>query len=67
MNLNIGEETQEQIEARNKMIMDMAVDTIDRKLNPHKYEVKKVEKHGMTIGQIVFMAIGIVALLLVIL
>ena len=67
MNLNIGEETQEQIEARNKMIMDMAVDTIDRKLNPHKYEVKKVEKHVMTIGQIVFMAIGIVALLLVIL
>ena len=67
MNLNIGEETQEQIEARNKMIMDMAVDTIDRKLNPHKYEVKKVEKNEMTIGQIVFMAIGIVALLLVIL
>ena len=67
MNLNIGQETQEQIEARNKMIMDIAVDTIDRKLNPHKYEVKKVEKNEMTIGQVVFMAIGIVALLLVIL
>ena len=67
MNLNIGEETQEQIEARNKMIMDMAVDTIDRKLNPHKYEVKKVEKNEMTIGQVIFIAIGIVALLLVIL
>ena len=67
MNLNIGKETQDQIDARNREIMDMMVDLADRKLNPHKYEVKKVEKSEITIGQVVFMAIGIVALLLVIL
>jgi hypothetical protein len=65
MNLNIGQETQAQIEARNKEIMDMAVDTLDRKLNPHKYEVKKVENKEMSIGEIVFIAIGVVVLLLI--
>ena len=66
MNLNIGKETQDQIDARNREIMDMMVDLADRKLNPHKYEVKKVEKNEMTIGQVVWIAIGIVLLLWII-
>ena len=66
MNLNIGKETQDQIDARNKEIMDMAVDTIDRKMNPHKYEVKKVEKNEVSIGQIVLFSVCIVLLLWII-
>jgi hypothetical protein len=66
MNLNIGQETQAQIEARNKEIMDMAVDTLDRKLNPHKYEVKKVEKDEVSIGQVVLFAVCIVILFMII-
>ena len=66
MNLNIGKETQDQIDARNKEIMDYAVDLADRKMNPHKYEVKKVKNDEVSIGQVVLFSVCIVLLLLII-
>ena len=66
MNLNIGKETQDQIDARNKEIMDYAVDMLDKKMNPHKYEVKKVKNDEVSIGQVVLFSVCIVLLLLII-
>lgn len=55
MNLQIGDNNDD--DKSNRQLMDYMVDNIDRKLNPHKYEVKKVEVKDNGTNGIVIIAL----------
>lgn len=64
MNLQIGDNNDD--DESNRQLMDYMVDQIDRKLNPHKYEVKvETKKDNGTNGIVIIALIIIVAWIVV--
>lgn len=67
MNLQIGQETESQIEAKNKEIHDMCLRKMNEELAKHPHTCNCNTSNGSGIGAMIAIAVGILLMLIIIL